>query len=109
LDNLPVAAPQLAPYGTALLLVFVQQTNTAPGTDAYRIDAPASRSAVQSINSVDLALAHQSNVNFSLTLQERKPATSPLPATGRTTACGSPWAKFPHFSGAVHLASDPDD
>jgi hypothetical protein len=66
LANLPVAAPQLTVYTTALPLSFTAALTTTPGTAKYRMDAATTGYASASIPAVDISLANQTNVNFSL-------------------------------------------
>lgn len=66
LAKLPVAAAQYTAYSATLPLVFTQSLTSTPGAGKYALDASASGYAVKSLTPVDIALANQSNVNFSL-------------------------------------------
>ncbi len=64
--NLPVAAPGYAVYSATLPLVFAASTTTTPGTGKYRVDAAATGYTAKSIALVDISVANQANVNFTL-------------------------------------------
>jgi hypothetical protein len=64
--KLPVAAPQYTAYSATLPLVFSQNLTVTPGAGKYTVDASATGYAVKSVTAVDITVANQSNVNFSL-------------------------------------------
>jgi hypothetical protein len=64
--KLPVAAPQYTAYSATLPLVFSQNLTVTPGAGKYTVDASATGYAVKSVTPVDITVANQSNVNFSL-------------------------------------------
>jgi hypothetical protein len=66
LAKLPVAAPQYTAYSATLPLVFTQNVATTPGTGKYKVDASATGYTAKSLAAVDISVAVQANVNFSL-------------------------------------------
>lgn len=66
LGKLPVASPQYAVYSATLPLVFTQNVGTTLGAGKYTVDASAIGYATKSVAPVDISVANQSNVNFSL-------------------------------------------
>lgn len=64
--SLPSVAPQLAAYSSTLPLVFVTKTDTTPGTGKYKMEASALNYTTAMIPSVDISLASQVGVNFTL-------------------------------------------
>jgi hypothetical protein len=66
LAQLPVAAPQYATYSATLPLVFTQKLTSIPGAGKYKVDASATGYTAKSLTAVDISVANQSNVNFSL-------------------------------------------
>jgi hypothetical protein len=66
LAQLPVAAPQYATYSATLPLVFTQNLTSIPGAGKYKVDASATGYTAKSLTAVDISVANQSNVNFSL-------------------------------------------
>ncbi|MBB3119122.1 DUF4382 domain-containing protein [Pseudoduganella violacea] len=66
LDKLPVAAIRYAPYSATLPLVFNASAST-PGSGQYRLDATAVGYAVQTKAAIDISMANQTGVNFTLT------------------------------------------
>jgi hypothetical protein len=66
LAKLPVAAAQYTAYSATLPLVFTQNLTSTPGAGKYTLDASATGYAVKSLTPVDISVANQSNVNFSL-------------------------------------------
>jgi hypothetical protein len=64
--KLPVAAPQYVAYSATLPLVFAAASTVTPGVGKYTVDASATGYAVKSVTPVDISVANQSNVNFSL-------------------------------------------
>jgi hypothetical protein len=66
LGKLPVASPQYAVYSATLPLVFTQNVSTTLGAGKYTVDASAIGYTTKSIAPVDISVANQSNVNFSL-------------------------------------------
>ena len=66
LARLPVAAAQYTAYSATLPLVFAQSLTSTPGAGKYTLDASATGYAVKSLTPVDISVANQSNVNFSL-------------------------------------------
>ena len=65
LATLPVTAAQYTTY-SALPLVFTQSLSSAPGAGKYTLDASATGYTLRSLTPVDISVANQSNVNFSL-------------------------------------------
>ena len=63
--NLPVAAPQYAPYSATLPLMFAASTGVSAGS--YRVDASASGYTAKSTDGVSIATDNQAGVDFSLT------------------------------------------
>jgi hypothetical protein len=66
LAQLPVAAPQYTAYSATLPLVFASNLTSTPGTAKYKVDASATGYTTKSLTPVDISVANQSNVNFSL-------------------------------------------
>jgi hypothetical protein len=66
LARLPVAAPQYTAYSATLPLVFTQNLTSTPGAGKYKVDASATGYTAKSLTPVDISVANQSNVNFSL-------------------------------------------
>jgi len=66
LARLPRAAPQYSAYSATLPLVFTQNVTTTPGTAKYKVEASATGYTAKSVAAVDIAVAIQSNVNFTL-------------------------------------------
>lgn len=66
LSGLPVAAPQYAVYNATLPLQFVSAATVLPGAGKYIAEASAEGYTTASLPLVDISLANQSNVNFSL-------------------------------------------
>jgi hypothetical protein len=66
LGKLPVASPQYAVYSATLPLVFAQNVSTTLGAGKYTVDASAIGYTTKSVAPVDISVANQSNVNFSL-------------------------------------------
>ena len=66
LTKLPVAAPQYTTYSATLPLVFTPNLTTTPGTGKYKVDASATGYTAKSLAAVDISVAAQANVNFSL-------------------------------------------
>jgi hypothetical protein len=64
--KLPLAAPQYTAYSATLPLVFAAASTVTPGVGKYTVDASATGYAVKSVTPVDISVANQSNVNFSL-------------------------------------------
>ena len=64
--QLPVGAPQYTAYSATLPLVFTQNLTSTPGAGKYKVDASATGYAAKSLTPVDIVVANQSNVNFSL-------------------------------------------
>lgn len=66
LSNLSTVAPQLGQYSATLPIVFAPQLNTTPGTGKYALSASATGYVSQANTSVDITLANQSGLNFTL-------------------------------------------
>ncbi|WP_395405708.1 DUF4382 domain-containing protein [Pseudoduganella sp. UC29_106] len=66
ITGLPGAAPRYVTYSSTLPLGFVTATTT-PAAGIYRVDASATGYATKSTPAVDVSVADQANVNFSLT------------------------------------------
>jgi hypothetical protein len=66
LAQLPVAAPQYTAYSATLPLVFTQNLTSTPGAGKYQLDTSATGYTTKSLTSVDISVANQTNVNFSL-------------------------------------------
>ena len=67
LAKLPLAPAQYSAYSATRPLVFSQNLNSSPGAGKYTLDASASGYAMKSVTPVDISVANQANVNFSLT------------------------------------------
>ncbi|KFC71983.1 DUF4382 domain-containing protein [Massilia sp. LC238] len=65
IDKLPVTAPQFATYTSTLPLAF--SASTAAPAGKFRVEAAATGYVSKSVDNVDIGIANQSNVNFSLT------------------------------------------
>ena len=66
LARLPLAAPQYSAYSATLPLVFTQNVMTTPGAGKYKVEASATGYTARSVAAVDISVAAQSNVNFTL-------------------------------------------
>ncbi|MYM90695.1 DUF4382 domain-containing protein [Rugamonas sp. FT82W] len=66
LSGLPVGAPQYAVYSSTLPLQFGSAATVLPGAGKYLVEASADGYTTASLPLVDISLANQSNVNFSL-------------------------------------------
>ena len=66
LTSLPRAALQYSTYSATLPLVFTQNVMTTPGTGKYKVEASATGYSTRSVAAVDISVATQSNVNFTL-------------------------------------------
>lgn len=66
LSGLPVGAPQYAVYSATLPLQFASAATVLPGVGKYIAEASAEGYTTASLPLVDISLANQSNVNFSL-------------------------------------------
>jgi hypothetical protein len=66
IDKLPTAAPQYATYSASTPLVFATSTTTTPGTGKYIVEASATGYKTLTLPLVDISVANQLNINFSL-------------------------------------------
>lgn len=64
--DLPSVAPQLGQYTPELPIVFATQNDTFPGTGRYLVEASANGYSSQINPSVDVRLADQFDINFTL-------------------------------------------
>jgi hypothetical protein len=67
--NLPLAAPQYAPYSATLPLVFAPAATVLPGVGKYRVEASGTGYAAKAIDLVDISAAGATKVDFTLTAQ----------------------------------------
>jgi hypothetical protein len=66
LAGLPVSAPQYAVYSATLPLTFASSSTVLPGAGKYIVAAAADGYTTTSLALVDITVANQTNINFSL-------------------------------------------